>query len=292
MLKEVIKTIVPNCIVQKIRYYYWKKYPMKLSENIFFDIFGKKINWEHPRDFNEKIHWLKFYSDTSKWSDLADKLKVREYVNNCSLGYLLNDFYAKYDSIDEIDISKLPDSFVMKTNNGCGDILIVHDKSKVKNKDIKKYFKKKLKEKYGVFTAEPHYLMIKPCIIAEKLLENSSLASSSLIDYKFLCFDGKVKYILACTNRKGSHCDLFSYDLDWNFRDDCFPLLPGMVPKPQSFSLMIEACEILSKGFPFVRIDFYESEGKPVFGEMTFTPGAGFINYYTPEFLTELGSYI
>jgi hypothetical protein len=293
MLKKLIKYALPACITEKIRYYYWLKRPKKLSENIFFEIFGKKLNWDNPQDFNEKIHWLKFYSDTvQRWPDLADKYKVREYITQCGLDYLLNDLYAKYNSVEEIDISKLPNSFAIKMNNGCGDNLIVRDKSNIRNKELKKYFGKKLKQKYGVFSAEPHYLKIHPCIIVEKLLENTSLVSPSLIDYKFQCFNGKVKYVLVCSNRKGSHCDLSSYDLDWNFRPDCLPLLPGIIPKPQSLSLMIDACKILSKDIPFVRIDFYEVEGKPVFGEMTFTPGAGFINYYTPEFLEELGSYI
>ncbi|GHT00285.1 hypothetical protein FACS189421_12180 [Bacteroidia bacterium] len=289
--KEIINDLFLK-FTGKIRHYYWLKRPKKLSENIFTDVFGRKINWKNPKDLNEKIHWLKLYSDTSRWSDLADKYKVREYVTNCGLGHLLNELYAQYDSPDEIDISKLPDSFVMKTNNGCGDAFIIKDKSTIKNEEVQEYFKEKLAESYGVFTAEPHYLKINPCVIAEKLLENTSPVSSSLIDYKFLCFAGKVKYILVCTNREGGHCDLFSYDTGWQFRNDCLPLLPGRIPKPQSLSVMIEACQILSKGFPFVRIDFYEINGRPVFGEMTFTPGAGFIDYYTPAFLEELGSYI
>jgi hypothetical protein len=38
---------------------------------------------------------------------------------------------------------------------------------------------------------------------------------------------------------------------------------------------MLEAAETLSGGFDFVRVDFYEAEGRPLFGEMTFYPGSG-----------------
>ena len=278
---------------RKVRYYYWIKQPKRLSEKIYFAVFNNKINWENPQNFNEKIHWLKFYSDTSQWIKLADKYRVREYVIKCGFGHLLNELYAKYDCIDKIDISKLPSSFVLKANNGCGDALIVKDKSKITNEDVKKHFRETTKERYGVLTAEPHYLQIPTCIVAEKLLERDfSSVSSSLIDYKFLCFDGEVKSILVCFNRKNSYCDLLSYDADWNLTNNCIPPSSYEIPKPQSLSLMIEACEVLSKGFPIVRIDFYEVDKKPVFGEMTFTAGAGFINYYTSEFLDELGSYI
>ena len=295
MLKKVCNNIVVFFlfIKRKIRYFYWIRHPKRLSEKVYFSVFNQKINWENPQNLNEKIHWLKFYSDTSQWAKLADKYKVREYVIECGFEYMLNDLFAKYDSIDEIDISKLPFSFVLKANNGCGDTLIVKDKSKITNEEIKKYFKKITKERYGVFTAEPHYLQISPCIIAEKLLEkDSSSISSSLIDYKFFCFDGEVKSILVCFNRKGSHSEFLTYDLDWNLTKNCIPFLFYEIPRPQSLSLMIEACNVLSKGFPFVRIDFYEVDRKPVFGEMTFTAGAGFLNHYTSEFLDELGDYV
>ena len=38
----------------------------------------------------------------------------------------------------------------------------------------------------------------------------------------------------------------------------------------------------LSKNFIHVRVDLYEIEGKIYFGEMTFTPLAGYINYKSP----------
>ncbi|MDR0681474.1 MAG: hypothetical protein LBG15_06465 [Dysgonamonadaceae bacterium] len=292
MLKKIIKIIFPSVVINQLRNYYWPNHVRKLTDNIYYSSLKKRINWENPKDLNEKIHWLKLYSDTSRWPDLTDKYKVRQYVTNCGLGMLLNELYAKYDSVDEIDIDKLPDSFVIRQNNACGDTLIIEDKSKVTNREIKKYFREKQKKHYGVMTAEPHYLRIKSCIIAEKILKNTSLFSSSLIDYKFLCFNGQAKYILVCTDRQGSHCKFFTYDLDWNFRNSCLPLIPGTFPKPQSLTTMIKASEILSKGFPFVRVDFYETDGVPVFGEMTFTPAAGFIDYFTPDFLEELGSYI
>ena len=45
---------------------------------------------------------------------------------------------------------------------------------------------------------------------------------------------------------------------------------------PYSLAVMLKAAEDLSKPFPFVRVDFYDLDGKAVFGEMTFSPAAGF----------------
>ena len=298
-IANLVASFAPG-IENKIRYWYALFFPKKYSKRIYFNFVGKRLDLNNPVDFNEKIQWLKFYSDTSMWSDLADKYKVREYVEKCGLCHILNKLYVKYDKVKDIDITDLPDSFVLKMNNGCGEIFVVNDKTTTNNDEIRAFFKKKMKHKYGVFSGEPHYLKIKPCIIAEKLLLNDNPAlSSSLIDYKLYSFHGKVRFILVCTNRNlnlsKSVSDIFLYDADWNPRNDCLKVdnMPSIeLPKPISLAAMIEAAEILSKPFPFVRVDFYEISGQPVFGEMTFTPGAGVISDRTDEFLKELGSYI
>lgn len=81
--------------------------------------FKVPINYENPKSINEKIHWLKFYSDTTLWSLLSDKIKVREFIVEKGFSIILNEIYAVYEQIDDIDISTLPFSFAMKTNNGC-----------------------------------------------------------------------------------------------------------------------------------------------------------------------------
>lgn len=45
---------------------------------------------------------------------------------------------------------------------------------------------------------------------------------------------------------------------------------------------MIELAESLSKDIPFIRVDFYEVNGKIYFGELTFYPASGF-DRFTPE---------
>ena len=53
----------------------------------------------------EKILWLSLYSDTSMWSKLADKYRVREYViDRCGEQYV-NKIYGIYNSAIEIDYS-------------------------------------------------------------------------------------------------------------------------------------------------------------------------------------------
>ncbi|GBR77297.1 hypothetical protein NO2_1698 [Candidatus Termititenax persephonae] len=272
--------------------------PRALTDRLYWQKFHQKINYAAPADFNEKIHWLKLYSDTSLWAELTDKYKVREYVQSKGLGQTLNELYAVWATADDIDIAPLPDSFIMKVNGGSGDKLVIRDKTKITNKKVQKHFRKH--QNFGVATCEPHYLRIQPCIIAEKLLSNDQPGlSTSLIDYKFFCFDGEPLYTKVIYNKNKSGITVATYNSDWTFRPEA--VRPSRyyragdgraLPRPQSYQQLLDYSRRLAAGFPFVRVDWYEIGGQPIFGEMTFTPSAGFNDHFSQAFLVELGSQI
>lgn len=85
------------------------------------------------------------------------------------------------------------------------------------------------------------------------------------------------------------------YDTDWKLRNDAIKYnahyLKGdlVVPKPHNFEKMLEVASNLSKGFPEVRVDFYNIDDRLLFGEMTFATSCGHIDHYTDNFLKELG---
>lgn len=261
---------------------------------------GKELNLESPVDLNEKINWLKLYSDTTLWPDLADKYKVRGFVEKKGFGYMLNDLYGVWRSPKEIDFKSLPSQFVLKTNNGSGDVIIVKDKSTIDEAEIRRRLKSYLERCFGVLTAEPHYLKISPHIICERYLEQSSSLSSSLIDYKFYCSRGKILSVMVCFDRTiGGHAEKVIYDLrTWTPHIECMSSsyrtteAHRFIPRPVSLDKMLAASRSLSEQFPLVRIDFYEIDDKPLFGEMTFTSAAGYISSLTDEYLVELGKMV
>lgn len=275
-------------------------FPKTLAGIIYKRTFNKELNWKNPRNINEKINWLKFYSDTSEWSRLADKYEVRKYICECGFEDLLVKLYGKWDNAKDIDWNSLPDKFIMKTNNGSGDVLICRNKAELNTEEATRHFDKMLHNRFGNIFAEPHYNKIKPCIIAEELLDNKKqeVESSSLVDYKIWAFNGKPAYIWTCHNR--THAPHYSvvvgiYDLDWNFHPEYavstphYRLSDKAIPKPKSLDRMLEVAAKLSKGFPVLRVDLYEVDGKPYFGELTFSALAGFNDSYTDEFLNILG---
>lgn len=273
--------------------------PKRISNYIYKKKFGKPIDWSNPKNLNEKINWLKYFSNTTEWTRLSDKFSVREYI--CQKGYsdILVPLLAKWDNENQVDFSLLPNSFVIKTNHGSGEVVVVKDKSMIDEDRLRAMLGKYLRRKYGYYQGEPHYMNIKPCIIAEQLLEEKNNDfSSSLVDYKVWCFDGNPTAIWVCYNRSHECTYIGLYDLDWNYHPECSVFNEyyrdgrGNVPKPKSFDRMMKVAADLSMGFPEVRIDFYDIDGVLYFGEMTFTSAGGYMPFFTEQYLLELGEHV
>lgn len=266
----------------------------------YFLRFHKFISWKSPKTLNEKILYLSFNTDTTRWSDLSDKYRVREYITDCGYSDSLVTLYGVWNDANNIDFTKLPQSFVLKTNHGSGEIVIVHDKNKIDKDEIIAYLNREISKPYGEIESGKHYWRIKPCIVAEQLLINDAVSqrySTSIIDYKFWCFNGQVYYIYTCFNRTKELLDILLYDREWNAHPEYSIFTKhyrkgNVLPKPQNFNEMIVMAERLAKPFPCVRVDLYNIGGKIYFGEMTFTSLGGLMNYFTEEFLIKAGDLI
>lgn len=277
-------------------YVEWAQYhdPRRLANILYRDVFHKWIDWKNPKTLNEKINWLAFYTDTSLWSRCTDKYEVRNYVKEKGLEDILIPLYGKWDHAEDIDIDSLPDKFVLKPNNGNSDLIVVTDKSSIDREEIIKKLNRSGAGKF-IASAQPHYLSIKPCFIAEALLETDN--PLGLVDYKVKVFNGKPYCIGTWANRTPmtNTGDFGIYDLNWK------PLIHWMsdksknttaIPRPKNLDKMLEYATILGKDFEQVRVDFYEVEGKVYFGELTFTSAAGRDNDFTEEALLEMGNQI
>lgn len=273
--------------------------PIRVARLKFFYKLHRWPNFEHPKDLNEKINWMKFYGDTSLWPLLADKYCVRGYVAERIGEEYLIPLIGKWDTVDEIDWDLLPQQFVMKCNNGSGDVVVCKDKSKLDIEATKRHFRKSLHEELSILSGEPHYAKIKPCIIAEELLDASTQPchSTSLVDYKIWVFDGNPMFIWCAWNRKKYHADVALYDMDWTFHPEWSvwtnhyvkPL--EQIPRPQAFNRLIEIAGTLGKGQPVARIDLYIVDDKIYFGEITMTSQGGYQDYFTQEFLDITGNF-
>lgn len=300
MMKEQLKQICPHWIYSFYsKTKYWIQFqicPKTLAAEMFRGILGYEINWEVPKDINEKINWLKFYSDTSDWSRLADKYLARDYISRKLGNDVLPALYGVWEDAEQIDVTNLPEKFVLKTNHGCGGVVIVNSKSSLNLSKVKKEMAEALKHKFGYETVEPHYLKIKPVVIAEELIENNSGFSTSIPDYKVFCANGEPTCVLVCSDRTSEHVTLSFYDLNWVYMPE---VVSGhhkgdykTIPKPECLDKMLEYAKVLSNGFPQVRVDFYISNNRLYVGELTFTSQGGYMDYLSREFSNKIGSMI
>ena len=244
-----------------------------------------------PRDFNEQLIAINIeaFHDKNKRElriRCADKFAVRDYIHSLGLSKILNDCFGVYDSFEEIDFNLLPEQFVLKLTNGCGQNYICKDKSTLDLNNLKSLFDTWMSKSnvFGLKTAEWHYSVIKPRIIAERYLSILG-EDTSLIDFKFHCIHGRVTGILVCYDRdpKLHEANFDFYDTEWNLTDGIFPMYhkhQRIIPKPSSFDEMKCIAETISRGIDYVRVDLYEINGKPIFGEMTFTPAGNIMTRY------------
>lgn len=252
---------------------------------------GKKLNLENPQRFTEKLQWYKLHYHNPLLHKCVDKYQVREYVASKGYSKILTKLIAKFNDISEIDWDSLPNSFVMKTTNGGGglNVVLCYDKKNLNFYDLKEKLKSTFIKSHSG-GREWAYYGLKPGIIVEELLINSDNPEAGINDYKFFCYNGKVRYIVVDLNRYVGHERSF-YDVDWNnlnIGSDC-ARCDTCIPKPENFNEMVEIAEELSNDFPFVRVDLYNIRGKIYFGELTFYPWSGYVIFEPDSFDYELG---
>lgn len=268
----------------------------KFTKKLFYKTLGYNLNLQNPKTFNEKIQWLKFNKMTQDYIDCADKYKLRNYIKEKFPQYIeyFPKLLATYKNAKEINLNDLPNKFVLKCNHGCGFNFICTDKNHVAISQLKKKVSRWMKTNYEYVACESQYHYMPKIIYVEEFI--NSFNSKIPTDYKFYCFNGKIKIIMVCLDRIGDHASEYHYlNKKWE------PLLidkkvnlekTKLVEKPVNYDKMVEISENLSKSFDFVRIDFYDTENKPIIGEMTFTPGGGIDSDYDYETDKMLGDML
>lgn len=254
-----------------------RRYPKFILSLRYRKALGRRLEIKNPQSFYDKIFWLSCNSDTQMWSKLADKYAVREFIKEKIGEEYLPKLYGVFDSAKDVDFSKLPNSFVIKTNNGCASNFLVRDKENTDLEKIRKELAYWLKFPYGELTGQRHYSRIIPRIIAEEFMYQETNPKAALIDYKFYCFNGKPMYCNVLSDRvfNTHRVKKHMYDMDWKPIPEMFASTEDLqeIDKPVTFEEMKRIVEILARGFSYVRVDLYEINKKIKFGEMTFMPG-------------------
>jgi hypothetical protein len=251
---------------------------------------GDVINWENPKTFNEKLNWLKIYDRNPMYTAMADKLLAKEIVGKKIGNQHVARLYGVFNSFEEIDFEKLPQSFVLKCTHDSGSMIICKDKAVFDKTKAKNHLEKALKKNYYFKSREWPYKNIIPRILVEEYLDDHT--GNELRDYKFWCFNGKPR-VVYFTNKADSIYENY-YDLDFKPLDIShgFPRHKPEFDRPELFDEMVSFSTILSQGLPFVRIDFFYINKKIYFAEFTFYDWGGFKPFTNKEWDIKLGSWI
>lgn len=268
--------------------------PDKLYLKMFYRYrMGKNLNINNPQTFNEKLQWLKLYDRNPEYSKMVDKYEVKQYVASIIGEEYIIPTIGIYDKFEDINFDELPKQFVMKCTHDSGGLVICKDKKDLDINEVKNKIEVFLKRKYFYHGREWPYKNVKPRIIIEQYMKEEH--KEELTDYKFMCFNGKVKCSFTCLNRNSPNgLNVDFYDINWNKMpfERYYKNSNIVLEKPKNYEKMIELAEKLSKNIPFVRVDFYEINNKLYFGELTFYPGCGCESFQPEEYDRILGEWI
>lgn len=274
------------------------KHPKWFSDKLFLKtmfrhFMGTELNLDHPKTFSEKLQWLKLYDRNPEYTKMVDKYEAKKYVAGIIGEEYIIPTLAVYNSTSEIDLEALPDKFVLKCTHDSGSVAICKDKKTFQKREAFAILEKGLSKNYFWQNREWPYKNVKPRIIAETYMED--IETQELRDYKFFCFDGKVKALFIAEDRQGDEETKFDFfDADFHHLDirNGHPNADTPPAKPHSFEKMKEMAEKLSQGIPHLRVDFYEANGKIYFGELTFSHWSGFTPFEPEEWDLKFGEWL
>lgn len=279
LVYKIANWIVPDSIFIRLKYK---------------NTFGCWPNLKDPKTFNEKLSWLKLHDHNPLYTIMVDKYDAKRYIAEIIGEDYIIPTYGVWDKAEDIDFDALPDKFVLKATHDSGRVIICKDKSALDKSMAIVEMHKSLSRNFYAVTREWPYKNVKPRIIAEKLLEVTD-SDSSINDYKFFCFNGRVEFMKIDFDRNTSHRANY-YDRNFNlleFGEEEFPPEPARsVDKPVSFELMINLAEMIAQKIRFVRVDFYEIDGHVFFGEATFYPASGVGRFTTPTADSNIGKLL
>ena len=249
---------------------------------------GYSFDLNNPKTFCEKIQWYAFNWHYEEIVRATDKVLFKDYIEQrLGPGYTIP-LIGTWTDIRELEKSwkNFPDSFVIKSNlsaDGNG-MKIILDKSKENPDEIIREVKEWLNPRNSQLDCvHCNFYRSTLCILVEEYRTNGY---EKLSTYKFFCFDGEPYCVYV--NPPGS---ITFYSLDWQKLDVRYGnYLTGTVDKPKHFDEMIEISRKLSAEYPFVRVDFFDTDEQLYLSELTFNPGGGMCKYTPESFNEELGA--
>ncbi len=258
----------------------------------FKNSFGYDLNLDMPRTFNEKLQWLKLNDRKSMYTTMVDKYEVKNYIRSIIGEEHIIPTLGVWNNFKEIDFDKLPNQFVLKCTHDSGGLVICRNKTQLNTQKAEKKINRSMGINYFWQGREWPYKNVTPRIIAEKYMKDN--AADNLPVYKVFNFSGVPTLIQAIQDDKTENESIDYFDIEWNKLDikQNFPNSKKVLDRPLKYDIMLDMAAELSKGFPFLRTDFYCINGDIYFSEFTFYSDSGLVRFFPEEWDRKLGDLI
>jgi TupA-like ATPgrasp len=240
------------------------------------------MRYPNPTTFTELVQRRKLLSRDARMAMLADKVAVKAFV-----AATLGSEWVTPTLWHGTELPETPDwplPFVVKSQHGCNQNAFFRN-SLADWPKVRRRARHWMKQCYGKLLDEWLYTQIPRGILVEPFIGERD---SFPVDYKIYTFGGRATHIQVHLDRENDHRWML-FDRNWQ-RISGPTGDPDPAP-PTSLKQMLDAAGTLGSGFDFVRCDFYEVGGKPLFGEMTFYPGSGLDKFHPISLDAVLGSY-
>ena len=67
MIRDILKHMLPDKLYLEMKYKH---------------VFGRKLDFNNPQTYNEKLQWMKLYDRRDIYTTMVDKYEVKDYVAN------------------------------------------------------------------------------------------------------------------------------------------------------------------------------------------------------------------
>jgi hypothetical protein len=271
-------------------------------ERIFFSNLGYRLNLDVPLTLNEKLYWLKYNDRRDITTIHANKYLAREYIKKEFGDEFLTPLFLVTDNPTSIKFDDLPsEPFVIKSNQCSGDFKIVGDKKNINFNRLIVDCKWWLSFNNYFPGKQLQHLNIPPLIIIEKMLQ--TVDGKFPNKYKLHCINGEVEFIDVSTDGK-SYNQGGIFDSKWKPLNFIFSAITKQLKgdihieelkPPKNLSKMITFAKHVAQMYAYVRVDFYDVDGKLYFGDIEHHQGGGFDKFkpievdYNYGYLLDLG---
>lgn len=304
LIKQKLKATPVYPLYKNVQAKFFEMNPEKFISDRYEQFYGDSIDFSFPEKLSEKMQLLKiyYYPKCKKVIQATDKYTLHAYLKQRHLNYLAVPYIQVYTQPKDFNLAVLPNEFVLKKTNASGLNLIVKNKNKMSEKNIKKTLAYWFSFNYGKFSQEPHYSQAIDRVICEPFFNNLGN------EYRFFMVNGEVGFIQVIVwdwDQRGQSQKVnnefvieghskhyrLHFNEDWKlyWKDENTPDIE--IAKPSNFEQLRKISKHIAKDFPVVRVDFNEINGKTKISELTFTPASGYLQILKqkPELDIELG---